>query len=271
MKALCTLLLFSVSTAFSAEVVTMGSRKPVPWWKHCARHLVLVARPEPRVFAQGGKRIPIPFGLDQAQFLPNTLEIFRLSPSVRAIVYYGSRTHFDYGYLPEPTSDLDLLVLHDGAPIADTYAPKGTLLGAHFPVHTLFRPAPDLEEAFQSRLFQFPSTREEDERLHELAHQKASGWFFCSDWKISWNHLVAERNPLTLEGRLATGHVGHAAMFSKPPVILAVGKQAVIFMRRSSDTPEVLSLLRKAGFSSIAIVEEDGSVSIPGSVPRPQD
>ncbi|MFM8313650.1 MAG: hypothetical protein ACKOA8_05140 [Deltaproteobacteria bacterium] len=77
--------------------------------------------------------IPTPMGMSQNQ-LNELIDIFKNNPDfsdVEAMVLFGSRTHFSYGYSPEQKSDLDVMFFFKNPPSPLVLLDRSDVLNKH--------------------------------------------------------------------------------------------------------------------------------------------
>lgn len=243
--------LLSIS-ALGSDNLPRGSRVLPSVWTRCIVRLLTASdlQPQPEYMEWQGKPMPVPFGFKAPAFQQLVLNAFRTRSSLEVLVFYGSRTHFQYGYYPERDSDLDALGIEvQGTPSdAELFSTPG------FAVHWRRGVVPTVESVLNFPDFSFPASREEDIEMHRSAWERARSHFLISgDWKCEWEKIVERRNPRTIEERLRAGHDRFS--MGPSPVQCSLGKESLLFLRKGPATPTHMERFRQLGFAHIGVVE----------------
>jgi hypothetical protein len=229
------------------------------WWPACFSSLLKASeksRPPASTVRFQHQEVLVPIGIEPEKFQVWLERLARVKPTSTAVVVYGSRTHFSYGYLPDSASDLGVQVFFQGVPITqrpvEVYADA---LQSLSPVRvSIVFPVTDFKQSLSERAFQFPATKEED-RLHfEATARKPILWLPFRHWDVRRAHRdrLYRYNPFigAKERRLFAENAFN--LFVMPPSVVSFSKEALIFLQQSDPESDAHQLaLEKAGFTNI--------------------
>jgi hypothetical protein len=189
-------------------------------------------------FTGFSRKLPVPIGL-KPQYFREYLEIMMADNSVGGLIFFGSRTHFDYGYQPKLRSDMDLMIFQKRGGVPDgmerSFA-ESERLGR---MHSINSPAlfQRRELSFEETIdnmkgsFAYPRTQDEEMRIFSEAAENASGVFRRSSEKENVKDSMAQ-------------FPGEKFKFNK---------QSVIIVKSGEYKQEHLEFLRSHGFSNIFV------------------
>ena len=198
------------------------------------------------------QKIPVPVGLKPEAF-SEWLEAIKQSDFLQALVVFGSRTHFSFGYLPYADSDLDTFVFFlPGSPLGAL-----TALGrhSHLTSHrvSLIHPHCDFNQAIREREFLFPHTLEEERRIFNWIESRMFNWLpiWGRDHRTAYRELLYVENPYISQKERELLERGAFSLFTPGPRILSINKEAIILLREGPDNQSQRAMLKDSGFINI--------------------
>lgn len=247
-----------VALSILASVFIGPSRAEAGVLSWCAAYLdrKQPARPPVALVQFGGQAIIVPIGFEPEAFLEWLKAVYESELPFRALVLFGSRTHFSYGYLPEADSDLDVFVFFDPG------AARGDLvkLGKHsslLPCRvSLMSPNLDFNEGILDREFQFPASIREERAIFAYAERRPFYLpaFVTGDPRSRYRDRLYALNPLISQAEREQLESGRFSLFMPPPRILSINKEAVILLRSGPDTLSQKAILEDSGFQHVFVL-----------------
>lgn len=216
-----------------------------------------VSRPEVQYVAYGEAQIPVPVGVPAEKFSEWLRAVAQTQPPYEALVVFGSRTHFSYGYLPEPSSDLDVLVFpgdHSARDIAEALRRHSFMLPCPVSVK---RQYDNFQAAISKREFQFPASEEAERRFFFRAQRRAHFSLFPRDERLEFRDLLYQSNPYITSSEREQWDRGGFSLFVPALVPLSIGKEAIVFLRPGPETAGQVETLKRAGFKNIFVMAPD--------------
>ncbi len=177
--------------------------------------------------------VPLPIGVSEDNF-QNLLAFIQSQPYIETIAFFGSRTHFSYGYLPEPKSDLDLYAFMDHT--LDYKERTHHAIDFKMSLDQIYRYTFGVEVA-QVFADSFPILDSIQNRMHLVPHptrtEEQAAHAAADDLEISRN----EMKKLIRDFILRTFNID-----------MRINKEALILIKPHKKSKEVLEALQQLGY-----------------------
>jgi hypothetical protein len=179
-------------------------------------------------------------------------------PNAEAFVFYGSRTHFNYGYPPEADSDLDARIYvswegrNGGREFYAGLADARQALGVPFNFSRRY----GLESACRGREFTFPIDRSSEQEIFAGAERMFGIRLSPARIRQRTRDRLYQLSPHVLPLERERSRRGHFDLRTGDlGVVCHINKEALILLRRREATEDIIAQLRTLDYPNVFVLD----------------